>query len=182
MQAAEETKKLTAETSARCTDPASLGARFASALADLEKKCAARKAAPGDFQRLRNLVILSGRVPRRPDDEAPPASGQTAMLETLDRIQKRAALGQPAAEDFQALRQRAAAACAPAAPAEPPRAEASKSPVPAPAAKPAPAPAPSAGGPADTRQRAQRPSPKPQERPTPDRKEKEKGDPDRGKP
>jgi hypothetical protein len=104
VRAVEETKGLTAETSARCANAETLAQRFESALADLETKCAARKASREDFQRLRNLVILNGRAPQRTGNDPGTASSQSTMLEALNRIEKSASLGRSTKEDLQVLR------------------------------------------------------------------------------
>lgn len=158
VRAVEQTNRLTAETSARCADAASINERFETALADLEKKCSTRKATRDDFKRLRNLVILNGRVA---DSTAPAGRNpapQAELLETLDRIERYNTLGQPTQEGFKALREIAGGPGARRAPA-PEVTRASPQPVPAPPApaKGAPAtppPAPPAG-PADARQKAQ---------------------------
>src|SRR5215831_10792263 len=98
VRAVEQTNRLTAETSTRCANAVTVNERFESALADLEKKCSARKATHDDFQRLRNLAILNGRVA---DRTAP----QNALLETLDRIERSSALGQPTQESFKSMRE-----------------------------------------------------------------------------
>ena len=78
--------------------------RFEKALCELERSAAAQKATPDDFRRLRNLVILSGRsVPESQNAPQMPAAS-AKMLQALDRIEKRAAAGQYAQEDFDALR------------------------------------------------------------------------------
>jgi phosphoglycolate phosphatase-like HAD superfamily hydrolase len=100
----EEAKKLSGDASARPADAESVEERLGKALADLEKRAAARQATREDFQRLRNLVILSGRATTAPGRSTQPAAAQTEMLQVLDRIEKCAALGQYPKEDFQALR------------------------------------------------------------------------------
>jgi hypothetical protein len=165
VRAVERTNRLTAETSARCANAASVNERFESALADLEKKCSARKATRDDFQRLRNLVILNGRIAER-------TGPQSALLETLDRIERSSALGQPTQESFKSLREiagtdhEAGRAAIPEAARTPPQPAAPPAAV---KAAPSTPPAGPAAGPADARQKAQpkieprteRPSPPP---------------------
>jgi hypothetical protein len=182
VRAVEQTNRLTAETSTRCANAASVHERFESSLADLEKKCSARKATHDDFQRLRNLVILSGRVGDR-------AAPQNALLETLDRIERSSALGQPTQESFKSMREIASrdretvraqipdAARTPSQPAAPPAAVKTSPTIPP-------------AGPADARQRTQpkieprseRPSPPAPLPPAPPAKkpfDKDKADPSR---
>jgi hypothetical protein len=160
----EETRKLTTETSARAADAATVCERFECALSDLEKKCADRKATRADFQRLRNLVILNGRATQRPGTDAGQAASQTAMLDALDRIERRASLGPVTRDEFQSLRRSATATTT-----VPPKT------TPAPLVNTPPAPAAPAG-PAESRRKPQppKPQPPPAPRPTPDRPDKDK--------
>jgi hypothetical protein len=149
----EQTNRLTAETSARCVNADSVSERFESALADLEKKCSARKATREDFQRLRNLVILNGRAADKPESEGRSPASQAAMLEAVDKVEKTAALGQSTKESIQSLREIASGPARARTPSsEPPRNTPQVGAVPLPA-KPSPVIAPT--GPADARQRAQ---------------------------
>jgi EF hand len=154
VRAVEQTSRLTAETSARCANAASINERFESALADLEKKCSARRATRDDFQRLRNLVILNGRVADRTASTGNGTPPQSALLETLDRIERGNALGQSTSESFRSLHSIVAGSAADRAPTPEP-ARTSILPV---AAQPAAgkiAPGALPAGPADARQRAQ---------------------------
>jgi hypothetical protein len=176
----EETRKLTTETSARAADAATVCERFECALSDLEKKCADRKATRADFQRLRNLVILNGRATQRTGTDAGQAASQTAMLDALDRIERRASLGPVTRDEFQSLRRSATATTTTTVPPK-------STPVAPAITPPAPAAPAAVGGPADARRKSQtpptaepapRPVPKPQPppapRPTPDRPDKDK--------
>jgi hypothetical protein len=161
----EQTNRLTAETSARCANADSISQRFESALADLEKKCSARKATREDFQRLRNLVILNGRAGDKSESEGRSPASQAAMLEALDKVEKSAALGQSTQENIQSLREIAsgsARTCTPSS--EPPRNTVQVGAVPL-QTKASPVIAPT--GPADARQRAQPKIEPKTDRPTP---------------
>ncbi len=137
--------------------------RYECALADLEKKCADRKATHEDFQRIRNLVILNGRATQPSGADA----GQATTLDALDRIERRASLGPVSKEDFQSLRR-----SAPATTTIPPKIAPVTSAVNPPATT----------GPADLRRKSQppklepvpRPAPTPAPRPQPDRTDKDK--------
>jgi len=188
----EQTNRLTAETSVRCANAASISERFDSALADLEKKCSARKATRDDFQRLRNLVILNGRAADKSDPDGRSPASQAAMLEALGKIEKSTSLGQSTKEGFQSLRE-VASGCSRSRPPNPEPARnappSGAAPVPT---KPAPAIAPS--GPADARQRAQQqkndpktdrpspPAPTPTPTPPPARTTTDKDKPERSRP
>jgi hypothetical protein len=90
----------------------SVEVRLTRATEELEKLAASQKAAPEDFQRIRNLVILGGRSATAPANglQSPPA--QASLLRTLDQMESRARAGQYVKEDFEAFR-RAAAGRAP---------------------------------------------------------------------
>jgi len=202
VEALDPSKKPRCETSARSTDAGYVNQRFEATLSEVEAKCAARRASREDFQRLRNLVVLNGRAASR-GSGSPSLSTQGAMLAAIDRIERRAALGQDARDDFHALRE-ACTAQAPLRPAKPgapnpqepskpevaPATETSKAPPTSPrssappsSSTPAPASSPPAG-PAASRQRAAPPpAPKPQPpppRPAPQRPATDP--PDRSKP
>ncbi len=185
----EQTSRLTAETSARCANAASVSERVECALADLEKKCSARKATREDFQRLRNLVILNGRAEDKSEPDGRSPASQAAMLEALDKVEKSAALGQSTKESIQSLREIASGSARTRAPSsEPPRNAPPVGAAPVPT-KPGPAIAPT--GPADARQRAQqkiepktdRPNPPaPTPAPTPAHPPTDKDKPERSRP
>jgi hypothetical protein len=162
----EQTNPITAETSARCANAASVSDRFESALADLEKKCSARKATREDFQRLRNLVILNGRATDKSEPEGRSPASQAAMLQALDKIEKGAALGQPSKESIQSLREIATGCDRSRAPTSEPTKDAPATTVAPVLTKPGPVIA--STGPADARQRAQLQKNEPKtDRPTP---------------
>ena len=104
VRSVEEARKQGVETPGRrCTaEPACV--RFEKALADLETSAAARKATSEDFRRLRNLVILSGRSVPDSKEVQLSSAASARMLQTLDRIEKRAAVGQYSSDDFDTLR------------------------------------------------------------------------------
>jgi len=102
VRAVEETKKLTAETSASSADAASVERRFEAALSDLERRLVERKATRADYQRVRNLVLLNGRIAEHSSSHA--VATQKSLLAALDRIEKRAAAGETTVEEFQILR------------------------------------------------------------------------------
>jgi hypothetical protein len=173
VEAVDQTKKPKCETSAKSADAGSVNQRFETMLAEVETKCAARRASRDDFQRLRNLVVLNGRVASR-DPGAPTSSSQSALLAAIDRIEKRSAQGQEAKDEFEDLRRSLSTRPEPA-PAKPKPLAPTESPKPttkpsrpvviSPSTGPtAPAPA----GPAAARQRPVQPAqPKPQPRPVP---------------
>jgi hypothetical protein len=112
VEAVDPARKPKCETSSRTADPDSLNRRFETILADVEAKCAARHAGREDFQRLRNLVVLNGRAAAR--SSAVPGSGpQSAMLDAIDRIEKRSVQGQYSRDEFEILRR---ASCAESGP------------------------------------------------------------------
>lgn len=100
----EEARKHGVETPGGRGEVEPVRVRFEKALGDLERNVATRKATPEDFRRLRNLVILSGRSVPESKNGSLPSTASTRMLQTLDRIEKRAPAGQYVREDFDALR------------------------------------------------------------------------------
>jgi hypothetical protein len=82
-------------------------------LSDLERGAVAHKTSPEDFRRLRNLVILSGRSAPEANEGPQAPAGNAQVLQTLERIEKRAASGQYVREDFESLRTLVTARAAP---------------------------------------------------------------------
>ena len=78
--------------------------RFEKALGELERSAATRKARPEDFRRLRNLVILNGRSAPESQNGSPASTTNSKVLAALDRMEKRAAVGQFDREDFETVR------------------------------------------------------------------------------
>ncbi len=193
VEAVDPARKPKCETSARTADPSSLNQRFETILADVEAKCASRRAGREDFQRLRNLVVLNGRAAAK--GSAEPGSGaQSAMLDAIDRIERHSVQGQYSRDEFETLRRascpekvptsNAHSVAVPRDSAEPPdggRAAVKTSPTPTRAPSPPsatnpgtapvqPGPPSAPPGPAAGRQRTSpppTPPPKPAPRPTP---------------
>jgi hypothetical protein len=108
VESGDPTRKPRCETSARSADPDSLNERFETILADVEAKCASRRAGRQDFQRLRNLVVLNGRAAARGSSTPGPAL-QSAVLEAIDRIEKHSVQGLYSQDEFAALRRASSA-------------------------------------------------------------------------
>jgi hypothetical protein len=189
VEAVDPAKKPRCETSARSVDAFYVNQRIDAILVDLESKCAAHRATRDDFQRLRNLVVLNGRVASR-DAGAPSSESQVAILSAIDRIEKRSAQGLYPRDDFESLRRaRLATATAPApksptsTPPETPKpAPTTPQPNPTPPRRDPTPPTPplqTQSGPAAARQRPV-PTPAPKPHPAPPRPGSDP--PDRSKP
>ncbi|MFN0008598.1 MAG: hypothetical protein ACKVXR_11905 [Planctomycetota bacterium] len=100
----EEARKHGAEPAGGRVEAEPVRVRFEKALGELEQRVATRKAKPEDFRRLRNLVILNGRSAPESQTGSPASATNSKVLAALERMEKRATIGQFDREDFETLR------------------------------------------------------------------------------